>query len=190
MQSSVFAQKKPTSPIISPDALFDSSFYQPYRAAVETAFYMLCRARKLLYDDIGSETIRQMTFRLKTPGSICGKLRKKSLPLTCEAAHTALHDIAGLRVVFSCIESVYHYAALLTASPPAEYITCRDYIAQPKKSGYQSLHLLMMIPVVHAGQRTMIPVEIQLRTSAMDTWATLDHDAFYKPSTSDSATLS
>ena len=175
---------------MEPDALFDSSFYQPYRTAVETAFYMLCRARKLLYNDVGRETIRQMTFRLKTPGSICGKLRKKSLPITCEAAHTALHDIAGLRVVLSSIESVYHYAALLTASPLAEYITCRDYIAQPKKSGYQSLHLLMMVPVDLAGQQLMVPVEIQLRTSVMDAWATLDHDAFYKPGAPDSALLS
>ncbi len=190
MQNSVFAQKKPTVKRPLPDTQFDSSFYSPYRVAVETAFYMLCHARKLLCEDIGEETIRQMTFRLKTPGSICGKLRKKSLPITCEAACAALHDIAGLRVVFTNIDAVYRYAALLTASPLAEYVTSRDYIAQPKESGYQSLHLLMMVPVIQDCQQLMVPVEIQLRTSTMDAWATLEHDAFYKPSAPGAGILS
>lgn len=181
MQSSVFAQKMPISQSCSPDELFTPVFYQPYRAAVETAFAMLCHARRLLCEDMGEETVRQMNFRLKTPNSISDKLRKKHLPVTCDAATAALHDIAGLRVVLTNIESVYRYASLLTASPLAEYVACRDYIAQPKKSGYRSLHLLMMVPVVTRGQHIMIPVEIQLRTSAMDAWAAIDHDVCYKP---------
>ena len=178
MQSSVFAQKMP---IISPDELFTPAFYQPYRAAIEQALRMLCHARKLLAEDVGEETIRQITFRLKTPGSISEKLRRKHFPVSCDTASAALHDIAGLRVVLGSIEAVYRYAALLTASPLAEYVACRDYIACPKKSGYRSLHLLMMVPVPCGGHRAMIPVEIQLRTSAMDEWAVVEHDACYKP---------
>lgn len=181
MQSSVFAQKIPISSPNQPDELFTPAFYQPYRAAVETALRMLCQARRLLCADLGEETVRQMTFRLKTPNSISDKLRKKRLPVTCDAAIAALHDIAGLRVVLTNVESVYRYAALLTASPLAEYVSSRDYIANPKKSGYRSLHLLMMIPVVWREQHIMIPVEIQLRTSVMDAWAVVEHEACYKP---------
>lgn len=182
MPSSVLIQKMPVSDRPSPEELFTPAFYQPYHAAVETAFQMLCHARKLLCEDMGEETIRQMTFRLKTPNSISDKLKKKHLPVTCDAADAALHDIAGLRVVLTNVESVYRYAALLTASPMAEFVASRDYIAHPKKSGYRSLHLLMMVPVVSRGQHIQTPVEIQLRTSVMDAWAVIDHDIYYKPS--------
>lgn len=177
------AQKKTDSSAASPEQQFESLFYQPYRSAVETAFVMLCRARSQLSADMGEETVRRMTFRLKSPGSISDKLRKKHLPVTCEAAGAALHDIAGLRVVLSSVESVYRYAALLTASPLAEYVSCRDYIACPKVSGYRSLHLLMTVPVICRGQYMLVPVEIQLRTSGMDAWAIIDHEMCYKPRT-------
>ena len=181
MPSSVFIQKMPVSGQSSPEEIFTPAFYQPYCAAVETALQMLCTARRLLCEDMGEEMVRQMTFRLKTPNSIGDKLKKKRLPVTCDAADAALHDIAGLRVVLSSVESVYRYAALLTASPLAEYVSSRDYIAHPKKSGYRSLHLLMMVPVISRGQHIMTPVEIQLRTSVMDAWAVVEHDACYKP---------
>ena len=181
LPSSVILQKKPETPPHTPESLFTPAFYQPYRAAVETAFQMLCSARRMLFQDMGGETIRQMTFRLKTPNSISDKLRKKHLPVTCEAADAALHDVAGLRVVLTNLQSVYRYAALLSASPMAEFVASRDYIANPKESGYQSLHLLMMVPVVCRGQHRIVPVEIQLRTCDMDRWAVIEHDACYKP---------
>ena len=167
----------------SPDQQFSSAFYQPYRIAVQTAFSMLCHTRKLLSGELGEETVERMTFRLKTPQSICDKLRKKKLPVTCDAASAALHDIAGLRVVFSCVSAVYRFAALLTASPLAEFVSSRDYIAEPKQSGYQSLHLLMVVPVIDQGQHLLVPIEIQLRTHQMDAWAVIDHEACYKPRT-------
>lgn len=150
---------------------------------------MLCHTRRLLDEDLGEETIRRMTFRLKTPQSIEGKLRKKHLPVTCETASAALHDIAGLRVVFSSVHAVYRYAALLTASPLAEFISCRDYIAEPKSSGYRSLHLLMVVPILFQGQYLLVPIEIQLRTSLMDAWAVIDHEACYKPALAQDAPL-
>ena len=181
MPSSVIMQKTSIPVQVSPEEVFTPAFYQPYCTAVETALKMLCTARKLLSKDMGEETVRQMTFRLKSPNSIGDKLKKKHLPITCDAADTALHDIAGLRVVLSSVESVYRYAALLTTSPLAEYVSSRDYIAHPKKSGYRSLHLLMMVPVISHGQHIMTPVEIQLRTSVMDAWAVVEHEVCYKP---------
>lgn len=178
MPDVVSAQKQAALPA---EPLFSGAFYQPYHLAVQSAFSMLCHTRRLLAEDLGEETIRRMTFRLKTPQSIEGKLRKKHLPVTCETASAALHDIAGLRVVFSSVHAVYRYAALLTASPLAEFISCRDYIAQPKSSGYRSLHLLMAVPILFQGQHLLVPIEIQLRTSLMDAWAVIDHEACYKP---------
>lgn len=178
MPDVVSAQKHTAS---SAESLFSSAFYQPYHLAVQSAFSMLCHTRRLLAEDLGEETIRRMTFRLKTPQSIEGKLRKKHLPVTCETASAALNDIAGLRVVFSSVHAVYRYAALLTASPLAEFISCRDYIANPKSSGYRSLHLLMAVPILFQGQHLLVPIEIQLRTSLMDAWAVIDHEACYKP---------
>jgi len=181
VHSSIFAQKISFSAPAAPNELFTDEFYQPYHAAVETTLRMLCHARRILCADMGQETVRQITFRLKTPNSISDKLRKKRLPVTCDAANAALNDVAGLRVVLTSVEAVYRYAALLTSSPLAEYVLSRDYIATPKKSGYQSLHLLMMVPVVCHGQHLMTPVEIQLRTTAMDAWAVMEHDVCYKP---------
>ena len=174
-------RKKPIQFQPPPEEQFTEAFYQPYHAAVETAFAMLCHTRRLLFEDMGEETVRRMTFRLKAPPSICDKLRKKHLPVTCGAAHAALHDIAGLRVVFSNEHAVYRFAALLCASPLAQLISSRDYIAQPKKSGYRSLHLLMTVRVVCRGEHMLVPIEIQLRTCAMDAWAVAEHGLFYKP---------
>ena len=88
-----------------------------------------------------------MTFRLKSPGSIRDKLSRRGLPATREAACETLHDIAGLRVVLSSVDRVYRFAALLRESPAAEFVSLRDYISSPKKSGYRSLHLIMRVPV-------------------------------------------
>ena len=133
MQNSIFAQKLPFAASAMPNEIFTDEFYQPYHAAVETALRMLCQTRRILCADLGEETVRQMTFRLKTPNSISDKLRKKHLPVTCEAASAALNDVAGLRVVLTSVEAVYRYAALLTASPLAEYVLSRDYIANPDR---------------------------------------------------------
>lgn len=133
---------------------------------------MLCAARSRFRGDV-----RSMTFRLKSPQSIRGKLQKQGLPISADAASAALHDIAGLRVVLPNLDSVYRFAALLCQSASAEFVHARDYIACPKPSGYRGLHLIMRVPV----DGRMIPVEIQLRTPVMDMWARVEHDLCYKP---------
>lgn len=162
------------------DQVFSADFYAPYEAAVQTAFLLICSARRRLVRETG-EDIHALTFRLKSPASIRGKLLKKALPVTRAAASAALHDIAGLRVVLGDIQSVYRFAQLICASPAAEVDGERDYIETPKESGYQSLHLLLRVPVCVDGQSLMIPVELQLRTAAMDIWASVEHDLIYKP---------
>lgn len=181
MQSTASAQTMHAPKWVMSDSVFTPSFYKPYEAAVETAFLMLCAARTQL-DAMGRQQgVRAMTFRLKSPRSIRDKLTRRNLAPTAEAASSTLHDVAGLRVVLGNVESVYCFARLLRESTVAQYAGMRDYIASPKRSGYRSLHLIMRIPVHVAGHSMMVPVEIQLRTAAMDVWATIEHDAIYKP---------
>ena len=159
---------------------FGFSFYAPYEAAVETAFLAICAARMQLEEESTPFAVRSMTFRLKSPASIRDKLTRRGLPQNAEgAAH--LHDIAGLRVVLSSVEAVYRFADILRASPSWQFVCARDYIAVPKKSGYRSLHLVMLVPICQNGKSASVPVEIQLRTPAMDMWACVEHDLCYKP---------
>lgn len=159
---------------------FGFSFYAPYEAAVETAFLALCAARMQLEEESTPFAVRSMTFRLKSPASIRDKLTRRGLPQSAEGA-AYLHDIAGLRVVLSSVEAVYRFADILRASPSWQFVCARDYIAVPKKSGYRSLHLVMLVPICRNGKSTSVPVEIQLRTPAMDMWACIEHDLCYKP---------
>lgn len=159
---------------------FGFSFYAPYEAAVETAFLALCAARMQLEEESTPFAVRSMTFRLKSPASIRDKLTRRGLPQSAEGA-AYLHDIAGLRVVLSSVEAVYRFAEILRASPSWQFVCARDYIAVPKKSGYRSLHLVMLVPICQNGKSASVPVEIQLRTPAMDMWACVEHDLCYKP---------
>ena len=159
---------------------FGFSFYAPYEAAVETAFLALCAARMQLEEESTPFAVRSMTFRLKSPASIRDKLTRRGLPQSAEGT-AYLHDIAGLRVVLSSVEAVYRFADILRASPSWQFVCARDYIAVPKKSGYRSLHLVMLVPICRNGQSASVPVEIQLRTPAMDMWACVEHDLCYKP---------
>ena len=159
---------------------FGFSFYAPYETAVETAFLALCAARMQLEEESTPFAVRSMTFRLKSPASIRDKLTRRGLPQSAEGA-AYLHDIAGLRVVLSSVEAVYRFADILRASPSWQFVCARDYIAVPKKSGYRSLHLVMLVPICRSGKSASVPVEIQLRTPAMDMWACIEHDLCYKP---------
>ena len=172
---------RPPMPWACCDPDFTAEFYRPYAAAVENTFLLLDDARCHLALESPGDAVHSITYRLKTPASIRGKLLKKCLPATAEAASACLQDVAGLRVVFSSVSAVYRFAALLKHSAFTQCIEECDYIASPKKSGYRSLHLILRVPVCHRGSFLMIPVEIQLRTAAMDVWANIEHEICYKP---------
>lgn len=160
------------------EAVFTPQFFVPYQRAMETLLEILSDARSHIG---GACEVLAVTFRLKSPASIRGKLIKKHLPLTAACAHAALQDVAGLRVVLSSTQAVYHFANLLRKSTAFEVIEEQDYIANPKKSGYRSLHLIVRIPVYAYHQLFMVPAEIQLRTAPMDIWANIEHKLIYKP---------
>jgi len=181
MHSTATVQKLKAPPLRACDEAFHSSFYMPYEAAACSLFPVLCAARAALSESAEAHPVQAVTYRLKSPSSVREKLRKKGLPATESAASAALHDIAGMRVVLSSVDDVYRYAKLIRKSPGIEYFGEHDYIASPKPSGYQSLHLLLRVPVCCGGESLMVPVELQLRTAAMDLWASIEHALCYKP---------
>jgi len=178
LHQAALAHKK-TAPDDS--AVFPSGFYAPYALAAQTVFLLCSALRDRLHVQCGDSGLRQLTYRLKTPASIADKLRGRGLPVTAASAGASLHDIAGVRVVLESVAQVDRFAQLLRQSPVIEIVSERDYIRFPKKSGYQSLHLLTRVPVVFGRETQVLPVEVQLRTTGMDIWASIEHDAIYKP---------
>lgn len=126
--------------------------------------------------------IQYMTQRLKSPESILDKLRRRGQPLCYEAIRREIRDIAGIRVICSYVSDLYDLAYMLLAQDDVRLLQRKDYIASPKANGYRSLHLLVEVPVYLSSRKQMIPVEIQLRTIAMDFWASLEHEMRYKAS--------
>ena len=124
--------------------------------------------------------IHHMQSRMKTIPSMMDKLRRKGFELSIESAVEHLTDIAGIRVICSYVQDVYTVANLLSGQDDVDLIRVRDYIQAPKENGYRSLHLIVEVPVFLAEGRVMVPVEVQIRTIAMDFWASLEHSLRYK----------
>lgn len=124
--------------------------------------------------------IHHIDTRLKSAQSILGKLQKKDLDLTLSAACNNIYDIAGIRVVCSYIKDVYLIRDRLMAQDDLFIMQMKDYIETPKANGYRSLHMVIRVPVYFMNKKQMVPVELQIRTLAMDLWASLEHDIKYK----------
>lgn len=118
--------------------------------------------------------------RLKSPSSIARKLEKAGVAVTIENMMSRLSDIAGIRVVCAYIDDIYEIARMLARQTDVRIITVKDYIKCPKDNGYRSYHMIVEIPVYFSDEVRPVRCEIQIRTIAMDFWATLDHDMQYK----------
>ena len=124
--------------------------------------------------------IHSVTSRIKSPDSTRQKLARHGLPYTIDNVMNNLHDIAGVRIICKYITDIYHVRDLLLKSDRYTFIKEKDYIKTPKPSGYRSLHLIVETDVSVDGENRKIRCEIQLRTSAMDSWASLEHNMRYK----------
>ena len=124
--------------------------------------------------------IHSVTSRIKSPDSTRQKLARHGLPYTIDNVMNNLHDIAGVRIICKYITDIYHVRDLLLKSDRYTFIKEKDYIKTPKPSGYRSLHLIVETDVSVDGKNRKIRCEIQLRTSAMDSWASLEHNMRYK----------
>lgn len=124
--------------------------------------------------------IHHIDGRMKDPQSLVGKIKKKNLAPNVAAVKNNIFDIAGLRVITNYIDDIYTVEKLLSQQDDVEVIKRKDYIKNPKASGYRSLHLVVKVPVFKALEVESIPVEIQIRTIGMDMWASLEHELRYK----------
>ncbi len=118
--------------------------------------------------------------RLKRPASILEKLERLGLPVTLANIEQSLHDVAGVRVICSYRDDIYRIAEALLRQNDVELLTKKDYIVSPKENGYRSLHLIIRIPIFFANTTHKVKVEVQIRTIAMDCWASLEHQLKYK----------
>ncbi len=124
--------------------------------------------------------IEHVTSRLKTPESILQKMQRKGLPLTLEAVRENIQDIAGIRITCSFSSDIYVLADMLKKQHDLKVLSVKDYIEEPKPNGYKSLHLILQVPIFMSDRVADTCVEIQIRTIAMDFWASLEHKIYYK----------
>ena len=156
------------------------AYYKCALMEVETKFNVLNEEYSLEYD---RNPISNIKTRLKSPISIKEKLERNNYPVTTESIETDLNDVAGIRVICSFPEDVYTLANALLRQDDIQLITKKDYIKNPKENGYRSLHLIVAIPIFLSCEKRIMKVEIQLRTIAMDFWASLEHQLRYKKDT-------
>jgi putative GTP pyrophosphokinase len=124
--------------------------------------------------------IEHVSARLKSPESLLAKARRRDLPLSFEALGENVLDVAGVRIVCSFISDAYWVSKMITSQPDITVVAVKDYIAVPKPNGYKSLHIIVKVPIFLSESVQNIHVELQIRTVAMDFWASLEHKIYYK----------
>lgn len=153
------------------------SFFNCAIMEVETKFKVLSEDLSLRYDRNPIESIHT---RLKRPESIVNKLIRKQYPLSIDGIEDNIQDIAGVRVVCSFQSDIYMLARAFLAQDDVTLIAKKDYIASPKENGYRSLHLIVSVPIFLHNEKKLMKVEVQMRTLAMDLWASTEHRIRYK----------
>ena len=153
------------------------SYYQCAIMEIETKFRVLNHELSLEYDNNPIESIKT---RVKSYDSILKKIRRKNIPLNLQAIEENLKDIAGVRVICSFPDDIYELAESFLRQDDITLIERKDYIKNPKESGYRSLHLIVQVPIFLQDTKKLVYVEVQFRTIAMDFWASLEHKMRYK----------
>ena len=151
-----------------------------YRCAmleVQTKFEVINNELSLYGDRNPIEFIKS---RIKRPVSIMEKLKRKGFEISIDSIQNNIYDIAGIRVVCSFPEDIYRLAEKICMQDDIKLLNKKDYIKNPKSNGYRSLHLILEVPVFFTEEKKRLPVEVQLRTIAMDFWASIEHKLRYK----------
>jgi len=124
--------------------------------------------------------IEYVKGRIKAPESIAEKLHKMNVDITADNVKKHLKDVAGIRIICAFARDIHYLVGLLRAMPDVNILDEKDYVNNPKPSGYRSYHVIMEVPVFYSGKTEYVVVEVQLRTEAMNFWSTLEHKARYK----------
>ena len=167
----------------------NAAYYQSVMLRYHCAILEMRTKLEVLSKDLSvryrRNPIEFIESRLKKPSSIARKLRKMGLEVTVENMVEHLSDIAGIRVLCAYIDDIYEIARMLARQTDVRILTVKDYIKNPKDNGYRSYHMIIEIPVYFSDEVRPVRCEIQIRTIAMDFWATLDHDMQYKKQVQD-----
>lgn len=153
------------------------AYYRCALMEIETKFNVLNEEFSLRYD---RNPINSIKTRLKSFQSMRDKLQRKGIDLTVNNIEENLNDVAGVRVICSFTDDVFMLAEALLKQDDITLVEAKDYINNPKPNGYRSLHLIVTVPIFLAHEKRLMKVEIQLRTIAMDSWASLEHQLRYK----------
>lgn len=153
------------------------SYYKCAMMEIETKFRVLNEEFSMQYDRNPIENIKT---RIKSPESLIQKMMRKGLPMDINDVEKNINDVAGVRVICSFLEDVDVLAECLLKQDDITLIKVKDYIRHPKSNGYRGLHLIVEVPIFLQNDKRMMKVEIQLRTIAMDFWASLEHRLYYK----------
>jgi len=156
------------------------SYYRCAIMEIETKFRVLDEEYSLQHD---RNPINSIKSRLKKFASIMEKMERKGYELSADSIEQNLNDVAGIRVICAFEEDVYTLADALLRQDDITLIRKKDYIKNPKPNGYRSLHLIVSVPIFLNNEKRIMKVEIQLRTIAMDCWASLEHQLRYKKNT-------
>jgi len=155
-------------------------FLLQYRFAlkeIETKVEILQEEFELIHE---YNPIEHVTSRIKSPQSIINKMIKKGCTSSLTDIKENIRDIAGVRIICSFTEDIYKIGDMLKNQKDVEVVQIKDYIKNPKANGYRSLHLIVKIPIFMSDRMEHVYVEIQIRTIAMDFWASLEHKIYYK----------
>ena len=155
------------------------TYYRCAMKEVVTKFEVLDEEFSLRHD---RDPISSIQSRLKSGSSIYEKLKRRNLPVSIESIENNLADIAGIRVICPFLEDVYYLEKALLAQDDVQLIERKNYIENPKSNGYRSLHLIIAVPIFLSHEKRIMKVEVQIRTIAMDSWASLEHQLRYKKS--------
>jgi putative GTP pyrophosphokinase len=124
--------------------------------------------------------IEHVKSRVKSPESLLNKLQRKGLEISIDSIQRNIRDIAGVRITCSFVSDIYEIKNMLESQKDITVLECKDYIRHPKPNGYQCLHLIVQIPIFMSDREELVPVEIQIRTIAMNFCASLEHKIYYK----------
>ncbi|MGH3349123.1 MAG: GTP pyrophosphokinase [Nocardioides sp.] len=155
-------------------------FRMRYKFAIDEVSTKIAILREEFEHNHDHSPIEHVRTRLKSPDSLLAKARKIGCPLTLDALEKQIRDIAGIRVVCPFVSDVYWIMEMLGSQSDVDVVEVEDYIAEPKANGYRSLHLIITVPVYLSDRVVEVPVELQIRTIAMDFWASVEHSIYYK----------
>ncbi|WP_434084026.1 GTP pyrophosphokinase [Halalkalibacter oceani] len=155
-------------------------FMMTYKFALDemnTKIKILQEEFQLIHD---YNPIEHISSRLKSPESILKKLHRKHYPITLESIKENIKDVAGIRITCSFLTDIYQLSEMIQKQGDIKVLEVKDYLRDPKPNGYRSLHLIIEVPVYMSDRQSSVCVEVQIRTIAMDFWASLEHKIYYK----------